>query len=226
MVSDYVVNTKIKNKYIQFIRYAQNYSDECVKELAMLDSKIRELYSNLMRSLDNYPTTDGLHHKVYDANLGTFIATYASKKGSNIVVLSISYWDWRIHPDVYPNLYELVLQRVPIYDKKSDGGFGFTIVTDAKGRENYIKNDSKKKLPISTEWFQRVTQFQGNNNYLYGFVRRTNGDVLYIYEDGTLEIIDDNYTRQNAEALLGESLISQIIIEVINQYLRHNLILN
>ena len=48
-----------------------------------------------------------------------------------------------------------------------------------------------------------------------------------LFQSGYFDnFVNDNYTRQNAQALLGESRIHQIIMEVRNQYLKQNLILN
>lgn len=110
----------------------------------------------------------------------------------------------------------------PIYDIVSTDNCGFSIVKDARGYYNYI---NKQKKLISKEWFQKVTPFQNINNYTFAYVRKQNGDVFFIYEDGVLDVIDDNYTRQNAESLLGEVRIAQIIIEVLNSYLKKNLLL-
>ena len=51
---------------------------------------------------------------------------------------------------------------------------------------------------------------------LYLRLCKLNGDIYQIDETGMLHKIDDNYTKWNADALLGESHITHIIIEVIN----------
>ena len=61
---------------------------------------------------------------------------------------------------------------------------------------------------------------------MFAYVRRLNGDVCFIFDNGMLGKIDDNRTRYNADALLGESRMHQIIMEVLNQYLKQNLILS
>ena len=73
---------------------------------------------------------------------------------------------------------------------------------------------------------QEVTPFQNINGFIFAYARKLNGEAYYRFSDGTLGRIDDNYTRQNAQALLGESRIHQIIMEVLNQYLKQNLIIN
>lgn len=220
---EYKVKKQVLKNATKLRKLCENYSNDCVREFALLSSRIRVLFNDLaIKGLNDYPKVDSFYHKITTDSLGTFIAVISVEINTRIPTLLITSWDLRINPYVFPNLYPLVLDKYPIYDKKDDGGFGFNIVIDARGYENYIGKDKK---PISTEWFKKVTPFEGSNGFIQGFVRRLNGDECVIYENGTISRIDDNYTKQLASAKLGESQISRIVIEIINQYFKRNLIL-
>ena len=224
MISKYIVNKPIWTQLQQFIKCAYNQSGKGVEEAALLQRQIRELFSNLMNTgLENYRKIDSFYHNVETDSIGSFTATICFDKESNTAILYIKSWNWRINPHVFPTLYSLLLSRQPIYDIISTDNCGFSIIKDARGYFNHINN---QKQVISKEWFQKVTPFQNINGFIFAYVRRLNGDACYVFSDGTLGRIDDNYTRQNAQALLGESQIHQIIMEVLNQYLKQNLILN
>lgn len=224
MISKYIVNRPLWTQLQQFIKIAYNQGGKEVEEAALLQRQIRELFSNLMNTgLEDYRKIDNFFHNVETDSIGSFTATICFDKETNTAILYIKSWSWRISPHVFPSLYSLLLSRQPIYDKINTDDCGFTIIKDARGYFNHINT---QKQVISKEWFQKVTPFQNNNGFIFAYVRRLNGDVCYILPDGMLGRIDDNYTKQNAEALLGETRINQIIIEVINQYLKQNLILN
>ena len=225
MVAKQIVKKKLMTELRQLFSTAYNCEDRHVSEAALLERNIRNLFSYLTNAgLSNYPSCpkpNELYHKIPTDSIGTFYATIGIDRDRNIILFIVN-WDWRIDPNVFPNLYQLVLSMHPIYDIVSTDNCGFSIVRDARGYYNYI-NDQKQL--ISKEWFQKVTPFQNINNYTFAYIRRLNGDIYQIDETGMLHKIDDNYTKWNADALLGESHITHIIIEVINNYLKKNLLL-
>ena len=172
--------------------------------------------------LESYDKIDRFFHNVETDSIGNFVVTICYNQETKESILYIKSWNWRINPYVYPTLYSQLLQIRPIYDIVSTDNCSFSIVKDARGYYNYI-NDQKQL--ISKEWFQKVTPFQNINSYTFAYIRRLNGDIYQIDETGKLHKIDDNYTKWNADALLGESHITHIIIEVINNYLKKNLLL-
>ena len=226
MVNRQVVNSKLRKDIQDLYRTAYKNGGKYVEESALLQRTIRNLFPYLSNAgLANYPTypkPNELYHKVSTDSIGTFCATICRDNEMN-PILFIKGWDWKIDPYVFPNLYGLILSMKPIYDVVSTDNCGFSIVKDARGYYNHT--NSKKQL-ISNEWFQKVTPFQNINGFIFAYARKLNGEAYYRFSDGTLGRIDDNYTRQNAQALLGESRIHQIIMEVLNQYLKQNLILN
>lgn len=225
MVVKQLINRKLRIKLQRLFKTAYKCGDRYVAEAALLERNIRSLFSYLTNAgLDNYPSyprPNELYHKIPTDSIGTFCATIGIDRDRSSI-LFIKNWDWRIDPNVFPNLYQLVLAMHPIYDIVSTDNCGFSIVKDARGYYNYI---NKQKQLISKEWFQKVTPFKKVNNYIFAYVRRLNGDIYQIDEIGMLHKIDDNYTKWNAAALLGESHITHIIIEVINNYLKKNLLL-
>lgn len=223
MVNRYIVNKPIWSQLRKFIRQAYNQCDKSVEEAALLQRQVRELFSNLMKTgLESYGKIDRFFHNVETDSIGNFVVTICYNQETKESILYIKSWNWRINPYVYPNLYSQLLQIRPIYDIVSTDNCGFSIVKDARGYYNYI--NSQKQL-ISKEWFQKVISFQNRNGYVFAYVRKLNGDIYQIDETGMLHKIDDNHTKWNAEALLGEARITHIIIEVINSYLRENLLL-
>lgn len=220
----YKIEREISDGIRHFRKTCEGYSDESVAQFAELKRQIRLLISKLMATgLGSYPKVDKSFHKVTTDSIGTFIAVIGAIEGTRIPILIIKRWDWRINPQVFNTIYPLLLQEKPIYDVISTDDCGFSVVKDARGYFNHINS---QKQVISKEWLQKVTPFQNINGNIFAYVRRLNGDVCFIFDNGMLGKIDDNRTRYYADALLGESRMHQIIMEVINQYLRQNLIIN
>ena len=226
MVNRQVVSSKLRKDIQELYRTAYKNGSKYVEESALLQRTIRNLFPYLANAgLANYPTypkPNELYHKVSTDSIGTFCVTIC-RDNEMTPILYIKNWDWKIDPYVFPNLYNLILSEKPIYNVISTDDCGFSIVKDARGYFNHI--NSQKQI-ISREWFQKVTPFQNINGHMFAYVRRLNGDVCFIFDNGMLGKIDDNRTRYNADALLGESRMHQIIMEVLNQYLKQNLILN
>ncbi len=215
MDDNYIVDKKLFKQQERFYKLAYDQSGKCVEECALLQRTIRNLFAFLSNnSLEGYPIENRFYHKITTENIGTFVAVRAFNQKANQSILIIKSWDWKINPYVYPNLYPLLLSKQPIYEKVGDGGCDFTIVKDARGYYNFI---NKKRKPLSDEWFKNVTPFKNINNLIIAYVRRLNGNVYYIDNEGFLHEIIDNYNRQNAEALLGEALVRLIILECIRK---------
>ena len=219
----YSIKRGLFNSINNFLDKSVLYAD--VEQTSMLSRFIiytLDFLSN-SRMTDFECVSDVFHHKYKTDSVGTFYFFKSFDPVTKNSKLYVYDWDWKIDVETFRKLYPFLMQEHPIYDEIGDYNCGFKVVKDARGYYNYINN--KKKL-LSKEWFQKAIPFQNNNGNIFAYVRRLNGDIYYIYDNGMLGKIDDNYERQNAEALLGESRISQIITEVINQYLKRNLILN
>ena len=221
----YIIGKKISYTLERFGKKCEKYNNESVTQFAELKRQIRLLISKLITTgLSAYPKVDNKSsHKVSTENIGTFIVAIRAIEGTRIPILIIKQWDWKINPQIFNVIYPLLLQERPIYDIISADNYGFSIVKDERGYFNYINN---KKQVISKEWFQKVTSFQNINDNIFAYVRRLNGDVCFILDNGMLGKIDDNRTRYYADALLGESRMREIIKEVFNQYLKNNSILS
>lgn len=220
----YKIEKKLFKSINDFLDKSELYAD--TKQTSILSRFIIYTLNFLSNSrmTDFECVNDVFHHKYKTDSIGTF---YFFKSFDPVTKRSMLYvydWDWRIDVETFRKLYPLLMQEHPIYEEIGDYSCGFKVVNDARGYFNYI--DTKKELLSKKEWFQKAIPFQNINDFVFAYVRRLNGDACYIFSDGTLGRIDDNYTRQNAQALLGESRIHQIIMEVLNQYLRQNLILN
>lgn len=202
----------------------EKHNDESVFQYAKLRIQLRTLISKLKATgLSYYPRVNKMYHKVTDENLGTFIAVIGAIEGTRIPMLAIKQWDFKIHPQLFKEIYPLLLQVHPIYDKSIDGGCGMKKVTAPNGWENFIKPNGK---PLSETWFDKAVPF--NNQTQMAYVRDFNGNIAKLYLNGMLDYYLSNWEKHEAEGLLGEMRINKIdniITEAINTYLRKNILL-
>ena len=220
----YGIKRTLFNSINKFLEKSEIYAD--AKQTSILSRFIiytLDFLSN-SRMTDFECVNDVFHHKYKTDSIGTFYFFKSFDPNTKHSKLYVYDWDWQIDVDTFNKIYPLLMQEHPIYDEIGDYSCGFKVVKDARGYFNYI--NTRKELLSKKEWFQKAIPFQNINGNIFAYIRRLNGDIYYIYDNGMLGKIDDNWIRYNADALLGESQIHQIIIEVINQYLKQNLMLN
>ena len=215
--NDYIIEKKLLKQIVSFLAKCESNID--VEQTSTLSRFIKYTFDYISKSnIKDFETiNDVFHHKYTTDCIGTFkfIRSYNPKTKESFIF--ISEWDWKIDPNVFSKIYDFVLQSFPIYEDIEDAGCGFIKIKDARGYENYRKNNKTK--PLSKIWFKNVKPYHDINGYVYAYVLLLNGDVRIIDKRGMTHDIIDNYERQHAESLF-ESLIKQIVRHQLLEHFR------